>query len=102
LHDSKLGESGKREKIFASTEGASLCMKGHGIVLDLPKNPAQAFFFIYFYFIDTLPAILAKPVIGGRQQWPDMISNGSRLTGASGRIHGQLKQTKDNERKFNL
>ena len=45
LHDRKLGESGKREKIFARAEAASLCIKGHGIVLDLPKKPPQAFVF---------------------------------------------------------
>ena len=28
LHERKLGESGKREKIFASAEAASLCIKG--------------------------------------------------------------------------
>jgi hypothetical protein len=38
LHDRKLGESGKREKIFASAEAASLCVKGYGPVLDLPKK----------------------------------------------------------------
>jgi hypothetical protein len=43
-------------------------------VLDLPKNPAQAFFFILFYFIDILPGILAKRVLKDHSNGPDMNS----------------------------
>jgi len=67
LHDSKLGESGKREKTFANAEAASLCIKGHDIVLDLPNKPAGVCF-----FIDMLPAILAKRVREEMNKWPDM------------------------------
>ena len=78
FHDGKVGESGRREKIFASTEAASLCIKGHGIVPDLSKKPAGVLF-IFFIFIDILPAILAKRFSEDHSNGPDMNSKRGRL-----------------------
>jgi hypothetical protein len=45
LHDSKLGQAGKREKIFASTKAASLRIKGHVAGLDFAKRAKALFFY---------------------------------------------------------
>jgi hypothetical protein len=98
LHVSKLGESGKREKTFASAAGASLSIKGHGIVLDPPKSHTDPF------FIGTLPATLAK------QLWRRTAVAGNEfLKGLAPRVRAYrhirensltAKTKKDNERKL--
>jgi hypothetical protein len=62
LHVSKLGESGKREKIFASAAGASLSIKGHGIVLDLSKTPRRRSFLLFFILLTGYQQFWQKPL----------------------------------------
>ena len=55
LHDSKLGEAEKREKVFARAEAASCALKAKALCL-IFQNPHRRRSFL----IDMIPAILAQ------------------------------------------
>jgi hypothetical protein len=93
LHDSKLGELGKREKVFASAEAASL-RKATASWLIFQKSPAGVGF-----FVDTLLAILAKRVCEEMNKWPDMnfLEERPPRVRVYGRIRENSRTTKTNK-----
>jgi hypothetical protein len=100
LHNSKLGESGKREKIFASAEAASFCIKGHGIALDLPKDAAGVRFFLTRDQCFWQNGARRKAVIAGHE-FPWGPTPRVRVYRRIGEDSRTAKKRKDNERKLN-